>query len=103
VAVEDITRGARSISTLRAAEETIAQCPKVADFAAFYFDAFVELRTERSIGPGGFGPVPVTRILDYARHYALSPPEEQTLKSVVLQLDGHDRERTAARVTKASK
>lgn len=81
--------------------EYLASCPAVEEYAAFYLDAFTDLRSERMIGMGGFGPIPVTRILEYGQHFSLSPHEMQTLKTVVQVVDAHDREKTAQRAARA--
>lgn len=39
------------------------------------------------------GPIPVTKILEYARHYGLDDHETSDLKTIVRLLDAHDRSR----------
>ncbi|MGJ8480838.1 phage tail assembly chaperone [Sphingobium yanoikuyae] len=97
VSVEDIERG--TAKARQYALEHIAACPPIEPFAAFYHDAFIELRSERALGVGGFGPIPITRIHEYGRHYDLTRHEMQSLKSVVMTLDGHDREKAAKRTS----
>ncbi|PZU70158.1 MAG: hypothetical protein DI554_00470 [Sphingobium sp.] len=74
--------------------------PTVPREAEFYWQSFKLLQSERPLGMGGYGSIPVTRILEYARHFGLTPNETTALTSIVLRLDGHDREKAAKRATK---
>ena len=52
----------------------------------FYIDAFYELGSERSIGFGE-GPIPITAILRYAKHYDMTEEEESDLIFFIQALD----------------
>lgn len=96
---EDIKSGIEK-RVQRAEQWLLRTQVSVPAYAEFYWQAFGLLQTERPLGMGGFGAIPVTKILEYARHYGLSPNETSDLVSIVLRLDAHSREATAKRATK---
>lgn len=84
---------------LRYAVEWLSSGPQVPENAQFVWSAFRDLSSERSLvattGAPIFGPIPVTKILEYARHYCLDDHETHDLKTIVRILDAHDRDADA--------
>jgi hypothetical protein len=84
---------------IRFAVDWLLAGPQVAEHSRFVWTAFRELCSERplvaTMGAPIFGPIPVTRILEYARHEGLDKHETHELKMVVGMLDAHDRDADA--------
>ncbi|RSU74052.1 phage tail assembly chaperone [Sphingobium yanoikuyae] len=74
---------------------------EVPQYADFYWQAFRRLHTERPMVMGGLGAIPITKILEYARHYGLTDNEAAALSTIVMSLDGHERTALADRATRA--
>jgi hypothetical protein len=50
-----------------------------------YIEGFYDLCTERPIGAGGFGAIPITRILEYAN--VLDVKDILRFKRIIIRLD----------------
>lgn len=55
--------------------DRIVNAPELDEAFEFYVDAFWELSTERQFGMG-IGPIPITAMQAYARHYEMDDEEE---------------------------
>lgn len=67
--------------------DRILNAPVLETGLDFYYDAFFELCTERSIGFDE-GPIPVTAILRYAELHELSKEEQSDLVFMIMRMDG---------------
>lgn len=69
------------------AQERLAASPQMKH--PFYWDAFQELSTERQLGAMGYGFIPVSKIVEYARSPELELTEEEQLafKFIIRSLD----------------
>lgn len=68
----------------------------------FYYDAFFDLTSERSVGFGE-GPIPITAIFRYAQHYEMNHDEEADLVFFVRALDSAYLKYRAAKEKKKNK
>lgn len=66
----------------------IAEAPAIeTDQQALYWEAFQELGTERQIGMS-IGPIPLSKVWDWAFHINLTHSEARALVHVIRALDG---------------
>jgi len=59
--------------------------PEVPAGYDIYLESFNDLSTERVIGAGGLGPIPVTKIMEYANLVGM--PDMFQFKRIIMQLD----------------
>jgi hypothetical protein len=67
--------------------ERIANAPTLDAGMDFFISAFFELSTERQLGFGE-GPIPISAIHAYCRHYEMDDDEEHEFVSCIRALDG---------------
>ncbi len=66
--------------------ERIANAPTLDAGMDFFISAFFELSTERQMGFGE-GPIPISAIHSYCRHYSMDDEEELEFVSCIQALD----------------
>jgi hypothetical protein len=59
--------------------EAIANAPELMMGLELYLDAFFDLNSERQIGFGGAGPIPITKVLEYCRLCEFSEDQKEDL------------------------
>lgn len=65
----------------------IANAPTLDECDEFYHIAFWELNTERQLGMGGVGPIPRSKIVQYANDYNFSYKDREDLVYVIRHVD----------------
>ena len=60
--------------------------PALTTYETIIWDAFGELSTERSIGMS-MGPIPWSRILQYARHHGMSVADTDSFIQTMMAVD----------------
>ncbi len=66
--------------------DKIANAPTLDAGMDFFISAFFELSTERQLGFGE-GPIPISAIHAYSRHYEMTDDEEYEFIDVIRELD----------------
>ena len=67
--------------------ETVADKPEVRTDLIFYWEAYLDLSQDRTIG-FSLGPIPWRAINDWAIRYSITDPEEfQILKELIWKID----------------
>ncbi|WP_459208452.1 phage tail assembly chaperone [Aurantiacibacter arachoides] len=104
----DLAENASGGAQERAAA-VLATQPPLHEISVFYWNAFIELNSERPIGMSGSGLIPLTAIRAYAQDYDLDRQEYETFKRIIGAVDNRrqrliddKREKEAAKNKKAS-